>query len=115
MNNGSTAKEVLSILTDEPSLDIMKLLDRRELSARNISSTLNIPISSTYKKIKRLEQFKLIRITKVIRTLDGMDESFYTLSTKQISITYRNNTFSFDIQQKAFDDKIVRLWQKFKN
>jgi predicted transcriptional regulator len=115
LNNGSSAKEVLSILTDEPSLDIMKLLDKRELSARNISSSLNIPISSTYKKIKRLEQFKLIRITKVVRTLDGMNESFYTLSTKQISITYKNNTFSFDIQQKAFDDKIVRLWQKFKN
>ena len=115
MNNGSSAKEVLSILTDEPSLDIMKLLDKRELSARNISSSLNIPISSTYKKIKRLEQFKLIRITKVVRTLDGMNESFYTLSTKQISITYKNNMFSFDIQQKAFDDKIVRLWQKFKN
>jgi predicted transcriptional regulator len=115
LNNGSSAKEVLSILTDEPSLDIMKLLDKRELSARNISSSLNIPISSTYKKIKRLEQFKLIRITKVVRTLEGMNESFYTLSTKQISITYKNNTFSFDIQQKAFDDKIVRLWQKFKN
>jgi predicted transcriptional regulator len=115
LNNGSSAKEVLSILTDEPSLDIMKLLDKRELSARNISSSLNIPISSTYKKIKRLEQFKLIRITKVVRTLDGMNESFYTLSTKQISITYKNNMFSFDIQQKAFDDKIVRLWQKFKN
>ena len=115
MNNGSTAKVILSILTDEPSLDIMKILDKRELSVKNISSTLNIPISSTYKKIKRLEQLKLIRITKVIRTLDGMDESFYTLSTKQISVTYKNNTFSFDIQQKAFDDKIVRLWQKFKN
>ena len=115
MNNGSTAKEILSILTDEPSLQIMKLIDKRELSARNISSTLNIPISSTYKKIKRLEELKLIRVTKVIRTLDGMDESFYTLSIKQISVTYKNNTFSFDIQQKAFDDKIVRLWQKFKN
>ena len=115
MNNDSTAKEILSILTDEPSLQIMKLLDKRELSARNISSTLNIPISSTYKKIKRLEELKLIRVTKVIRTLDGMDESFYTLSIKQISVTYKNNTFSFDVQQKAFDDKIVRLWQKFKN
>jgi DNA-binding transcriptional ArsR family regulator len=115
LNNDSTAKEILSILTDEPSLQIMKLLDKRELSARNISSTLNIPISSTYKKIKRLEELKLIRITKVIRTLDGMDESFYTLSIKQISVTYKNNTFSFDVQQKAFDDKIVRLWQKFKN
>jgi len=115
LNNDSTAKEILSILTDEPSLQIMKLIDKRELSARNISSTLNIPISSTYKKIKRLEELKLIRITKVIRTLDGMDESFYTLSIKQISVTYKNNTFSFDVQQKAFDDKIVRLWQKFKN
>ena len=115
MNNGSTAKEILSILTDESSLQIMNLLYNRELSARVISSTLNIPISSTYKKIKRLEQLKLIRITKVIRTLDGMDESFYTLLIKQISVTYKNNTFSFDIQQKAFDDKIVRLWQKFKN
>jgi DNA-binding transcriptional ArsR family regulator len=115
LNNDSTAKEILSILTDEPSLQIMKLLDKRELSARNISSTLNIPISSTYKKMKRLEELKLIRVTKVIRTLDGMDESFYTLSIKQISVTYKNDTFSFDIQQKAFDDKIVRLWQKFKN
>ena len=115
MKNNSTAKEILSILTDEPSLQIMKLLEKRELSSRGISSTLNIPISSTYKKIKRLERLNLIRITKVIRTLDGMDESFYTLSIKQISVTYKNNTFSFDIQQKAFDDKIVRLWQKFKN
>lgn len=115
MKNDSTAKEVLSILTDEPSLQIMKLLDKRELNTRVISSSLNIPISSTYKKIKRLEQLKLIRITKVIRTLDGMDESFYTLSIKEISVTYKNNKFSFDIQQKAFDYKIVRLWQKFKN
>ena len=115
MKNDSTAKEILSILTDEPSLQIMNLLYKRELSSRAISSTLNIPISSTYKKIKRLEQLKLIRIIKVIRTLDGMDESFYTLSIKQISVTYKSNTFSFDIQQKAFDDKIVRLWQKFKN
>jgi hypothetical protein len=51
----------------------------------------------------------------VIRTLDGMDESFYTLSIKEIKVTYKNNKFSFDIQQKAFDDKVVRLWQKFKN
>jgi DNA-binding transcriptional ArsR family regulator len=115
LKNGSTAKAILSILTDEPSLQIMELLDKKELSVRDISSTLDMPISSTYKKIKRLESLRLIRITKVIRTLDGMDESFYTLSIKKISVTYRNSIFSFDIQHKAFDDKIIRLWQKFKN
>src|ERR1043165_3537961 len=115
LKDGSTAKEILSVLTDEASLQIMSLLEKRELSTKDISSTLDIPISSTYKKIKRLEQLKLLRITKVIRTLDGMDEFFYTLSIKQLSVTYKNSIFSFDIQQKAFDDKIVRLWQKFKN
>jgi len=79
LKNGSASKDILAILTDEASLQIMNLLDKRDLSAREISTILNMPISSTYKKIKRLEQLKLIRITKVIRTLEGMDESFYTM------------------------------------
>lgn len=115
MKNDSGSKDILDVLTDEASLQIMDLLDKGNVSARVISSILNIPISSTYKKIKRLEQLKIIRITRVVRTLEGMDESFYTLSIKEINVTYKNNTFSFDIQQKAFDDKVVRLWQKFKN
>jgi predicted transcriptional regulator len=110
-----TAKEILFILTDEPSLQIMNLLEKKEQSVRAISSTLHLPISSTYKKIKKLEGLKLLRVAKVVRTLDGMDETFYTLSIKEIRVTYRNDTLSFDIQQKAFDDKIIRLWQKFKN
>ena len=108
-------KDILSILTDESSLKIMNLLDKRELSTQNISSTLNIPLSSTYRKIKKLEELNIIKTTKVIRTLDGSDESFYTLSIKEINVTYKRNKFSFDIQQKALDEKIVRLLQKFKN
>lgn len=115
MNNDSGSKDILDVLTDEASLQIMDLLDKKDESARVISSILDIPLSSTYKKIKRLERLKLIRVKKVVRTLEGMDESFYTLSIKEINVTYKNNKFSFDIQQKAFDDKIVRLWQKFKN
>ena len=115
MKNYSIAKEILFILTDEPSLQIMNLLEKKELSVREISSTLNLAISSTYKKIKRLECLKLLRVAKVVRTLDGMDETFYTLSIKEIRVTYRKDTLSFYIQQKAFDDKITRLWQKFKN
>ena len=85
MIDDPNAKDILSILTDEPSLKIMNLVDKRELSAQNISSTLNIPLSSTYRKIKKLEQLNIIKTTKVIRTLDGLDESFYTLSVKEIN------------------------------
>jgi predicted transcriptional regulator len=72
-------QRILSILTDEPTLKIMKLLDKRELITQNISSTLNIPLSSTYRKVRKLDQLKIIKTTKVVRTLDGLDESFYIL------------------------------------
>ena len=81
----------------------MNLLDKRELSKEDISSTLNMPLSSTRRKIKKLEQLNIIKTTKVIRTLDRSDESFYTLSIKEINVTYKRNRFSFDIQQKALD------------
>ncbi|HXW11202.1 MAG TPA: hypothetical protein VD694_00470 [Nitrososphaeraceae archaeon] len=58
MKDDPNAKDILSILIDEPSLNIMKLLDKRELSTQNISSTLNIPISSTYRKIKNSSNSK---------------------------------------------------------
>ena len=114
MSNDSTAKDILFVLSDEASLKIMKILDKKVLNAQLISSTLNIPISSTYRKIRKLEQLKIIKKTKVVRTLDGLDESFYTLSMNEISITYKNNSFSFNIQQRALGERIVRLWQKFK-
>jgi predicted transcriptional regulator len=72
-------QRILSILTDEPTLKIIKLLDKRELITQNISSTLNIPLSSTYRKVRKLDQLKIIKTTKVVRTLDGLDESFYIL------------------------------------
>jgi DNA-binding transcriptional ArsR family regulator len=115
LSNDSTAKEILFVLSDETCLKIMKLLDNKELNAQIISSTLSIPLSSTYRKIRKLEQLKIIKKTKVIRTLDGLDESFYTLSMKEITITYRNHSFKFNIQQKKLEDRIVRLWQKFKD
>jgi len=92
LKNESIAKEILFILTDEPSLQIMNLLEKKEHSVREISSTLKLPISSTYKKIKRLEGLKLLRVAKVVRTLDGMDETFYILSIKEIRVTYRKDT-----------------------
>jgi DNA-binding Lrp family transcriptional regulator len=115
LNNGPTEKDILFILTDEPSLQIMKLLDKKQLSAQIISSTLNIPLSSTYRKIKKLEELKIIKVIKVVRTLDGLDESFYTLWIKEIKISYKNHKFSINIRLTSSDEKIVRLWQKFKN
>jgi len=45
---------------------------------QQIASLLDIPLSSTYRKIGKLEKHDIIRKTKVIKTLDGSDESTYT-------------------------------------
>lgn len=57
----------------------MKTLDGSELTIQQVSTYLNIPLSSTYRKISKLEEFQIIKKTKVMRKLDGSDESFFTL------------------------------------
>ena len=111
----SNAKDILHILSDETSLAIMKLLDGKELNMQQISTSLDMPLSSTYRKAARLEQLGIIKKTKVIRKAEGMDESFYTLWVYEVSISYKNSSFSLSIKQKPIGEKIVRLWQKFKD
>jgi DNA-binding transcriptional ArsR family regulator len=106
--------EALRVLSDETSLTIMELLDGKELSMQQISTSLDMPLSSTYRKVAILEQSGFIKKTKIIRKAEGMDESFYTLWVHEVSISYKNNTFSLSIKQKPIAEKIVRLWQKFK-
>ena len=115
MNNPSSTKDILSILLDETNLKILKLLDGKEQTIQQVSSLLDIPLSSTYRKIGKLEKLGLIKKTKVVRTLDGLDESVYTLWAYEIIVSYKDNSLSFKIKQKPLDDKIVRLWQKFKS
>jgi DNA-binding transcriptional ArsR family regulator len=115
LNSPSSTKDILSILLDESSLKILKLLDGKEQTIQQVSSLLDMPLSSTYRKIGKLEKLGLIKKTKVVRTLDGLDESIYTLWAYEITVSYKDNSLSFKIKQKPLDDKIVRLWQKFKS
>jgi predicted transcriptional regulator len=93
----------------------MEILDKKELNIQQISLSLDLPLSSTYRKVSKLEELKIIKKTKVMRKLDGSDESFYILWAYEINISYKNNSFTFNIKQKPLDEKIIRLWQKFKS
>ena len=54
-------EDVLSILTDKSSLTILKLLDEKEYSIQQTASNLDLPLSSTYRKVNKLEQLKIIK------------------------------------------------------
>ncbi len=109
------AKDILRILSDETSLAIMELLDGKELSMQQISASLDMPLSSTYRKVAGLEQLCIIKKTKIIRRAEGMDESFYTRWVDEVNVSYKGNSISLSIKQKPIKEKIVRLWQKFKD
>lgn len=105
--------EILSVLSDEQSREIIKLASKTELTTHQISNLLNIPQSTAYRKMKRLESLKIIKKTKVVRTLEGLDESYYKNWTHEIVVTYRDGNISYRLEHLKMEDKIVRLWQKF--
>ena len=113
--SSSSPEDILSLLIDKPSLTILKLLDGKEYSIQQIASTLDLPLSSTYRKVNMLEQLKMIKKTKIVRKTDGTDESFYTSWIDEIQIIFKNNKIICKVKNKDNHDKIVRLWQGFKH
>jgi DNA-binding transcriptional ArsR family regulator len=107
------SNEILSVLSDEQNREIIKLLSKKELTIQQISNLLNIPQSTAYRKVKKLDELKIIKKTKIIRTLEGLDESFYRNWIYEIVVTFRDGNLSYKIEYLQMQDKIQRLWQKF--
>jgi len=105
--------EIILVLSDEQSRESIDLFSKTELTIKQLSNLLNIPQSTAYRKIRKLEELKIIRKTKVVRTLEGQDESYYKNWTYQIVVTYRDGKLSYNLEHLKMEDKIVRLWQKF--
>ena len=105
--------EIVSTLGDEYSRKILIILTKNELNAQEISIKLEIPTSTTYRKIKSLENLGLIRKTKVVRTLEGLDESYYRSLVSGIEIKFKDGEISCKLEKFTMDEKIQRLWEKF--
>lgn len=105
--------DILLVLSDEQNREIIKLISKTELTIQQISNLLNIPQSTAYRKIRKLEDLKIIKKTKVVRTLEGLDESYYKNWIYEIIVTFRDGILSYKLEHMKMEDKIVRLWQKF--
>ena len=105
--------DILSVLSDDQSRKIMKVLTDAELSIQQISHLLNIPQSTAYRKVRKLEELRIIKKTKIIRTIEGLDESYYKNWTHEIIVTFKEGILAHVIEHVKMEDKIIRLWQKF--
>jgi len=105
--------EILSVLGDEYSRKILAILSKNELNAQDISSRVGIPTSTTYRKIKNLENLGLVKKTKIVRTLEGLDESYYRSMVSGIELKFKDGEISCNLEKFTMDEKIQRLWEKF--
>lgn len=110
-----TDGDIASVLADKYTRDILTILSKDELSAQQIALRLDIPASTTYRKIKSLEDLNLIKKTKVIRTQEGLSESYYKSLVLEINVKYKEGNLTYSIERIKMDDKIVRLWEKFRS
>ncbi len=104
--------DLLSVLADEYSRKILSILTKNELNAQEISDRLGIPTSTTYRKVKNLESLGLVQKTKVIRTLEGLDESYYKSLVSGIDVKFKDGEISCILEKFSMDKKIQRLWEK---
>jgi len=105
--------DILRILLDIQSREIIKVLAKSELTIREISNILDISQSTAYRKMKKLEECEIIKKSKVVRTLEGLDESYYKNWTYKIIVNFEDNKLSYKLEHVEIEEKIVRLWQKF--
>lgn len=106
---------ITSVLADKYTREILTILTNEELSSLQIASKLDIPTSTTYRKIKSLEELNLVKKTKVIRTIEGLNESYYKSMVSEINVNFKDGKITYLVERIKMDDKIVRLWQKFKD
>jgi predicted transcriptional regulator len=107
--------DITSALADRYTRDILTILGKEELSAQQIATKLDIPTSTTYRKIKTLEDLGLIRKTKIIRTSEGLGESYYRSLVLEINVKYKDGNLTYTVDKIKMDDKIIRLWEKFRS
>ena len=106
---------IASALADNYTREILTILGKEELSAQQIATKLDIPTSTTYRKIRVLEDLQLIKKTKVIRTTEGLGESYYRSLVLEINVKYKDGNLTYTVDKIKMDDKIVRLWEKFRS
>ena len=109
-----TDVDITSALADKYTRDILTILGKEELSSQQIANKLEIPTSTTYRKVKTLEDLELIKKTKVVRTVEGLSESYYKSLVLEINIKYKDGNLTYAVNKIKMDDKIIRLWEKFR-
>jgi predicted ArsR family transcriptional regulator len=79
---------LVELFSDELNLRMISAVSVRARSARELASLLNIPVSRTYRRIKRLETEGVIAVRDRVPSGFGKRENLYESRLRSFQIAY---------------------------
>ena len=93
--------EASQIISDEYAARILVATLRRPKSAITLSHDLGIPIAACYRRIKMLEEAKLVRCVERVLTQKGKRMSVYTSTLKNAYISFEDGNLNVRFEMKS--------------
>ena len=103
---------LIELLGNKSSREILSLTSRMECSALQLCLELGIPLTTVYRKLKVLEDTRLIKHVKTIINLSGNEEKYYRCSINAVTVNFNRGMFDVSFQMEECNDKIIRLWKR---
>ena len=104
--------EIIELLANKNSREIVSLTSTKECSAIQLSQELDIPLATVYRNLKLLETAGLIQHVKTIINLQGNEERYFRCAINEILLHIDNGVISVDVKKDERNYKIIRLWKR---
>jgi predicted transcriptional regulator len=102
----------IECLADECCTGILELTSRNDYSAMRLSQELNMPSSTVYKKLKRLEDADIVQNVKTLIDRAGNREKYYRCTIQDATVNFDNGKVSVDIKKVDYKNGANILWKK---
>ncbi len=112
MNSNTDNEELVELLGNKYSREILSLTSSMECSALQLTKELGIPLATVYRKLKLLEETGLIRHVKTIINLSGNEEKYYRCAIHEIKVNFYKGMLRVNLKMEECNDNIVRLWAR---
>lgn len=107
----SLDQSIISILTNENSKKIFISLIESEKSAPELSGTLNIPLSTTYRILNYLEDEGLIKVSKMALSSEGHHLKIYRAKFNKVILTIDSGNIKVHLMLDE-GEKLKDIWKK---
>ena len=117
ITNEKQKEAILNALLDDYSRKILDSTIDKSKSITEIIREQNIPMTSTYRRVKLLVDSKLIKIERSMVTEDGKRYYLYLSSIKNASIKYNEGELIVEITpniKELPEDKLIRSFTNIK-